>query len=88
MITIWTPDEISLPVDVPGLGAGWSKTMTGVNQTLFDTISMQQRNSGSAQIYDEIRFGASFADVVVAVPEPRAALLGGLGLLALLRRRR
>ena len=26
--------------------------------------------------------------VIVAVPEPRAALLGGLGLLALLRRRR
>jgi len=37
--------------------------------------------------YDEIRFGATFADVS-PVPEPSAALLGALGVLALLRRRR
>ena len=32
--------------------------------------------------------GNDIALMAVAIPEPRAALLGGLGLLALLRRRR
>ena len=63
-LTIWTPDEASLPVNEAGLGSGFSMTMAGVTQTAFDTISMQQRNSGSAQIYDEIRFGAALADVI------------------------
>ncbi|QTN33035.1 hypothetical protein HZ994_12150 [Akkermansiaceae bacterium] len=37
--------------------------------------------------YDEIRVGASYADVS-PIPEPSAAFLGGLGTLLLLRRRR
>jgi hypothetical protein len=36
--------------------------------------------------FDEVRIGTTFASVTV--PEPSTALLGGLGLLALLRRRR
>lgn len=66
-LTIWTPDETSLPLNEAGLGSGWSTTMTGVDQTLFDTISMQQRNSGGSQIYDEVRFGATYADVIGGV---------------------
>lgn len=87
-ITIWSPDENNLPSDVAGLGAGFSRTMAGVDQTLFNTISVQQRNSGNTIIWDEFRFGASFSDVVVAIPEPSSALLGGIGMLMLFRRRR
>ena len=87
-LTIWSPNEASPPVDAAALGAGFSKTMAAVDQTAFDTISMQQRNSGGAIIYDEIRFGATFQDVVVTVPEPSSALLGAFGFLALLRRRK
>lgn len=86
-LTIWSPDETNLPLNVAGLGTGWSKTMAGVDQTAFDTISMQQRNSGGAIIYDELRFGASFNDVVV-VPEPASLGLLGLGGLLIGRRRR
>ena len=67
---------------------GSTRTVAGFDQkTLLDTISFGQRNSGGTHYYDEIRFGATFADVA-PIPEPRAALLGVLGLLALLRRRR
>ncbi len=58
-----------------------------LNQSAFDTISFGQRNSGGLHYYDEIRFGASYSDVA-PIPEPSAALFGGLGVLALLRRRR
>lgn len=46
--------------------------------------------TGSAHgaLYDEIRIGESLDDVVVPIPEPTTALLGGLGTLLLLRRRR
>lgn len=63
-LTIWTPNAASLPANAAGLGTGWSITMAGVDQSLFNTISMQQRQSGSNQIYDEIRFGPAFATVV------------------------
>jgi autotransporter-associated beta strand protein len=62
-ITLWTPNLASLP-DAAGLGAGWSQTMTGVDQTAFDTISMHQRDSAGEQTYDELRFGATYNDVI------------------------
>jgi hypothetical protein len=46
-------------------------------------ITRQRRPS-----YDEIRIGTSLDDVLGVVPEPSAALTGGLGALLLLRRRR
>jgi hypothetical protein len=50
---------------------------------LFSGVGSQTGN------FDEIRVGQTWADVSpVAIPEPSAALLGGVGILALLRRRR
>lgn len=82
-ITLYSPSTS----DLGTLGTGFSATMAGVDQTAFDTVSFTQRNSGGTQIYDEIRFGATFEDVA-PVPEPSIAILGGLGLFGLLRRRR
>lgn len=66
-----------------------TRSMTGVDQSAFDTISMTTHQSTGTISYDEIRFGSTFDDVVgVVVPEPTAAFLGSLGLLGLLRRRR
>jgi hypothetical protein len=57
------------------------------DQSAFDTLSI-----GNQQFYvDEIRIATTFADAVTGttvVPEPSAALFGGLGFLFLLRRRR
>lgn len=87
-ITIYTPD----PSDLTTLGTGFTKTMAGVDQTAFDTISFTTRGAGVASdtiTYDEIRFGATYADVSpAAVPEPSSAILGALGFLALIHRRR
>lgn len=38
--------------------------------------------------YDEVRIGTTFDSVAAVIPEPSTALLGGLGALLLLRRRR
>ncbi len=51
----------------------------------YDTISYNYLNTGAAS---RGRFGFVALDGIVAVPEPSAAFLGSLGLLALLRRRR
>lgn len=88
-ITLWVN-----PTDVSGgegsltpylTVGGVNLTSTGLNtirpfagQT-SDTFNAVNGN------FDEIRVGSSFASVI---PEPSTALLGGLGLLALLRRRR
>ena len=51
---------------------------------------MTARSAGSDVIDDGIRFGASYLDVspAAAIPEPSAALLGALGVLGLLHRRK
>ena len=84
-ITLYNPSL----TDLGTLGTSVSHTLTAVNQTLFDTVSMAQRNSGGDQTYDEIRFGATYADVSpIQVPEPSTTALIGLGGLALILRRR
>lgn len=66
-----------------------SNTRHGVQTRTFDAVSdvryirftgITNHGDGNYLAFSEIRFGA--------IPEPSAALLGGLGLLALLRRRR
>ncbi|MEO5915321.1 MAG: hypothetical protein ABIS50_13895 [Luteolibacter sp.] len=51
----------------------------------WDTLSLADYDGNSA-VWDEIRWGTDFNSVTI--PEPGAALLGGLGMLSLLRRRR
>lgn len=84
-LSIWTRALDSIATE-PTTGASTRSAV--ILQGQLDTISFGQRNSGGTHIYDEIRFGATFADVAVVIPEPSAALLGGLGCLMLLRRRR
>jgi hypothetical protein len=57
----------------------------GIDETNLNYLVINQGRFNNA--LDEIRVGDSFTDVVV-IPEPAAALFGGLGLLALVRRRR
>lgn len=90
-ITLWTISDLSSLPDESTLTAGSSSTHTSsnVDQTLFDTVSYAYRDTTTeGQINDEIRFGSTYNDVVVAIPETSSALLGGLGALLLLRRRR
>lgn len=82
--------DIFLPDSDLNLGAIHSSLTVNVDQSGYDTISMAR---GDVMVMDEIRFGASFADVSpvpasVVIPEPSTALLGALGALAFLRRRR
>jgi uncharacterized protein (TIGR03382 family) len=62
-----------------------------VNQLAFDTISIGSKSANPNHFIDEIRFGATQADVLPAplpIPEPSAALAGLFALLALTHRRR
>jgi hypothetical protein len=71
----------------------WAKsTVVGANRVLGITNNVNflafSGYSGAPEIaasFDELRIGTTLASVI---PEPSSALLGGLGLLALLRRRR
>lgn len=79
VIDIFLPGtDLALPASVH------SSLSVVVDQSGYDTITMAR---GDAMVMDEIRFGSDFASVV-PVPEPSAALLGAIGALALLRRRR
>ncbi len=87
-ITLYLQDTSNLGTLSASIGTA---TMTGVDQSLFDTISMTQRGSGGTVTYDEIRFGETFADVTPAaapIPEPSSTALIGLGGLAFILRRR
>ncbi len=61
-----------------------STVSVDVDESQFTTLHIAGQQISSI---DEIRFGTTLASVGV-IPEPSTALLGGLGFLALLRRRR
>jgi len=61
-----------------------SSVSVDVDESLFTTLHVSGQQISSI---DEIRFGDSLASIGV-IPEPSAALLGGLGTMLLLRRRR
>jgi len=73
-IDIWTADT-SLNLTV----ASTRTTVTNYDQTLFDTILIGSKASGTdLHLFDEIRFGATQADVL-PVPEPSSAAGFSLG---------
>lgn len=79
-------DSITVWVD-PTLGAGdaaGGTTVSGKNLT-WDRLTFSDYDGNSAA-WDEVRFGTDFNSVTI--PEPSAALLGSLGVLALFRRRK
>lgn len=79
-LTLWnvTDPTTGLP------GSSFATMSADLDQSLFDTLAIESQQVATI---DEIRFGTTLASVGV-VPEPSAALLGGLGALLLLRRRR
>ncbi|MCW1922933.1 hypothetical protein OKA05_10250 [Luteolibacter arcticus] len=79
-------DSVTVWLD-PILGAGdplGGTTITGKNLT-WDRLALSDYEGNSAA-WDEVRWGTDFDSVTI--PEPASALLGSLGLLSLLRRRR
>jgi fibronectin-binding autotransporter adhesin len=83
LLGTWDPDA-------DATWAGFVTTTGGITNfaaNLFniDTTGFQNTINGSFSIVQD---GNNLNLVYTAIPEPRAALLGGLGLLALLRRRR
>ena len=69
------------PVNVSGTA---DATITGFE---FSAVNALRVNGGNSQTFDNLKVGTTMLDVA-AIPEPGSALLGGLGMLALLRRRR
>lgn len=69
------------PVNVSGIA---DATITGLELSAVNALRV---NGGTNQTFDNLVIGTTMLDVD-AVPEPSTALLGGLGMLALLRRRR
>jgi len=67
------------------LGSAVASATGIVNQANFDNLALQNLRTGA--VIDEIRFGATYADVS-PVPEPTSTALLGLGGLALILRRR
>lgn len=94
-ITAWLIDDLTTLPNEATLTATASTTHTtaaNLDQSVFNTISFAIRDtSADAPTIDEIRFGASYDDVVViAVPEPSsfALLAGCFGLAWMMVRRR
>lgn len=85
MIQVWVGATGS-PVDVSGAAL---LTATGRDLENLDAIRINGQDFGGnpGQGFDNLLIGTTMADVD-AVPEPSAALLGGLGLFGLFRRRR
>lgn len=81
-ITLYNPDT-NLNLGTPALAA---TATAALNQTTFDTIAIQFKDS--TPNIDEIRFGATSDDVLPAIPEPGSLALLALGGLTLLSARR
>jgi hypothetical protein len=80
----------TLNVYLPGtdlaLPTVYSTGAANLDQSAFDTIAVSGKNH--SPIIDEIRFGATYADVAPAIPEPASLALLTLGTAFALRRRR
>lgn len=81
-LTMWVDPDLS---GGPGSDPSGGVSVTGLNLVAINNFRVGSGAGGNS--FDEIRFGTTLADVGV-IPEPGSALLGGLGLMALLRRRR
>ena len=86
-----TPDEFYLfritdpSAAEPGVGTALASITTlDFDQSAWNRIAVFENHAGD---WDEIRFDTTFAGVM-GIPEPSSLLLGGLGGLLLLRRRR
>ena len=89
---IWSAGTDTMNLYMPNISdlsdKGTAQSVTGTyDQSTWNIISFSGRGNDGIDYFDEIRFGATYADVT-SVPEPSAALLGGIGCLLLLRRRR
>jgi hypothetical protein len=83
-ITVWLNPNLSLTEAAQSA----SLTTSFSADANFDTIYLREGgDNGSGWTFSNIAIAESFSEIA-AVPEPSAALLGGLGMLALLRRRR
>jgi hypothetical protein len=78
-VTVWTNPILGGVGDPTG-----GVTVSGQN-LVWNTLMLSDYDGNSAA-WDELRFGTDFNSVTV--PEPSVALLGGIGVLALFRRRR
>jgi len=83
-ITVWLNPNLSLTEAAQSA----SLTTSFSADANFDRIYLREGgNNGSGWTFSNIAIAESFSEIA-AVPEPSAALLGGVGMLALLRRRR
>ncbi|MCH7228480.1 PEP-CTERM sorting domain-containing protein, partial [Haloferula sp. A504] len=80
--------NIYLPDAALNQGSVVASNTATLDQTAFDTVTFASKGDGAYAV-DEIRFGTSYDDVVIAVPEPSVfASLGSVLGFLLLRRRR